>query len=108
VLQELLVLLKAATELVEEIQVRFDRGDAAADLVASLVTQTTLIQRYIARLGAELPNECSLQFAKLIEGVQSAVGGGNTWLSRAAGPELATEVLRQRICKTYGLATRNN
>jgi hypothetical protein len=108
VLQELIVLLKAATELVDEIHVRFDRGDAANDLVARLVAQTTLIQRYMARLRDELPNECRMLFARLLKGVQSAVNGGDAWLSRAAGPELASEVLRQRICKTYGVPTRNN
>jgi hypothetical protein len=103
-----MVLLKAATELVEEIHVRFDRGDAANDLVARLVAQTTLIQRYMARLQGELPTECRMQLAKLMKGVESAVNDGDAWLSGAAGPELASEVLRQRICRTYGVRTRNN
>jgi hypothetical protein len=101
-------LLRSATELISDIQLRFKRGDAAQEQVARLVTQTKLIQKYVARFGGELTSECRARIAMLIQEVQTAVSGGNAWLSRAAGPELAYQVLRQRICKTYGLPTRNN
>jgi hypothetical protein len=103
-----MVVLKAATELVREIKVRFERGDAARELVSRLVTQTTIIQRYIARLGNDLPKDVTDQIGKLFTDVKAVVECGDNWLSKAAGPELAAEVVRSRVCRTYGLSTRNN
>lgn len=107
-LQELMNLLKSANELVFEIGRLFEHGDAAGEAVNRLVAQTTLIQRYVARLGDGLPGDCRDQIARLSRSVQDVVRRGETWLSTADGPELATQVLRNRICRTYGMPARNN
>jgi len=103
-----MVLLKTATELVNEITARFDRGDAAEELVERLVTQTTIIERYVSRLGEGLPPDCLAEIAQLLDGVQVAVRRGNSWLVQADGPELAEQNLQRRVCRAYGLSTRNN
>ncbi|HEV3440126.1 MAG TPA: hypothetical protein VG122_22350 [Gemmata sp.] len=103
-----MVLLKTATDLVSEITTRFDRGDAAEALVERLVAQTTIIERYVSRLGDGLPSDCLAEIARLLAGVQAAVKRGNSWLVQADGPELAKQNLQRRVSRAYGLSTRNN
>jgi hypothetical protein len=108
VLQELMVILKVTSDLVNEITARFEQGDAAEKLVARLVSQATIIERYVARIGDGLTSECQLEIALLLENVQAAVKCGKDWLTQADGPELATLNIQWRICQAYGLSTRNN
>jgi len=103
-----MVLLKTATGLVSEITARLDQGDAAEELVGRLITQTTIIERYVARLGDGLSSDCRTEIARLLAGVQDAVRRGNSWLVQADGPELAKQNLQRRVCRAYGLSTRNN
>jgi hypothetical protein len=108
VVQELIVLLKATTGLVNEITARFERGDAAEKLVDRLVTQATIIERYVARLGDGLPGSCRAEIAQLLADVQTAVKCGNNWLAQADGPKLATQNLQRRVCRAYGVPSWNN
>lgn len=103
-LQEIKVLLKTAAGLVNEITQRFERGDAAERLIGQLITQTTIIERYVARLGEGLPSDCRAEIARLVEAVQVAVKRGNSWLAQADGPELAKQNLQRRVCRAYGLS----
>jgi hypothetical protein len=108
VLQELMLQLRTAFELVSEISARFERGDAAEESVNRLVAQTKIIQRYVARAGDGLSCECRTELANLLAAVQSTLRSGNCWLARAAGPELALQTQRRRLSQAYGLSSRNN
>lgn len=102
-LQELTAILRTTRALVDEIEARFQRGDAASTLVARAVAQTRMIGRYVARIGNDLPDECRIEIAQLLETVDRAVKTGDGWLSEATGPALAAQVLRQRISRAYGV-----
>jgi hypothetical protein len=108
VVQELVVLLKTANELVQEIEVRLQRGDAAQELIKRLATQTTIIERYIARIGEAMTPSCREEIGRLFKRVQKAVEVGNEWLVRADGTELARQNLQRRVSRAYGLPQRNN
>ena len=98
-----MVLLKAASSLANEIVARFERGDAAEGLVNRLIAESNVIERYVARLGDGLPVDCRKELERLASAVQNAVNCGNGWLKSAAGPELAAQAQRQRLCQAYGL-----
>ena len=106
--QELMAVLNGTTSLVNEITTRMERGDAAEKLVNQLVAQVKIIERYVARLGDGLSNECRLKIAQLLSRVQDAVKNGKNWMAKADGPELAILNLQRRISKTYGLSMRDN
>jgi hypothetical protein len=108
VIQELQRLLRAANQLVEEIGVRLKNGDAADDQVRTLVGQTRIISRYIARMGDGLSEDCRREFHQLLVNVQKAVTIGNGWLAQAAGPELAAQALKQKLSRAYGVPTHLN
>jgi hypothetical protein len=107
VVKELMFLLKEATALVDDIASRFERGDASEKLIERLIAQTRIVERYVARLGDNVPSHCRMEIAVLLRNVQAAVSKGSNWLARADGPELAQQNLQRRVCRAYGLATQN-
>jgi hypothetical protein len=87
-----------ASTLAAALGERFERGDAAPELVAQLGSR-------VAALAAgpdELPDELRTELAALLSRVETAVTAGDGWLTRT-GPELATEHARLRLRRAYGV-----
>ncbi len=97
-LQELRETVAAATELVAEIGLRFERGDPADELVARLESRLA----GLTRPAVEVPDELRAEIADLLVRVRETVATGDGWLART-GPELATQHARERLRRAYGV-----
>ena len=98
VLQELREMVAAATELVAEIGLRFERGDPADELVTRLESRLAVL----TRPGVEVPDELRAAIAVLLVRVRETVAAGDEWLVRT-GPELATQYARERLRRADGV-----
>lgn len=87
-----------ASALASAVSERFERGDAAPELVAQLGSRVAVL----ATGAADLPADLRSQLAALLARVESAVAAGDGWLTRT-GPELATEHARLRLRRAYGV-----
>ena len=92
----------AATELVAEIGLRFKAGDAADDLLAQLDADLAALTRQAPGTAEELPEDLRTEIARLLSLVQTVVATGDEWLART-GPELASQHVRQRLQRAYGV-----
>jgi hypothetical protein len=102
VLQELRETVAAAIKLVAEIDLRFKSGVPADELLGRLdAAIATLTQQ--ATGVADLPEDLRNEITQLFSLIQTAVTTGNEWLART-GPELASQHLRQRLHRAYGVS----
>ena len=92
----------AATGLVAEIGIRFTAGDAADDLFARLEAALATLTRQAPGTAEGLPDDLRAEIARLLSLVQTAVATGDDWLART-GPELASQHVRQRLQRAYGV-----
>lgn len=94
-------LVADATNLVAEIGLRFKQGDPAVEQVALLESRLVTLTRQTSG-AAEVPPDLRDQIAELLSRVRETVATGDEWLART-GPELATQHLRQRLKRAYGV-----
>lgn len=92
----------AATGLVAEIGLRFKAGDAADDLFARLDAVLAALARPVPGTAEDLPEDLRTEIARLLSLVQTVVATGDEWLART-GPELASQHVRQRLQRAYGV-----
>ena len=92
----------AATGLVAEIGLRFKAGDAADDLLAQLDADLAALTRPVPGTAEDLPEDLRTEIARLLSLVQTVVATGDEWLART-GPELASQHVRQRLQRAYGV-----
>ena len=95
----------AATGLVAEIGLRFKAGDAADDLFARLdavLAVLAALARPVPGTAEDLPEDLRTEIARLLSLVQTVVATGDEWLART-GPELASQHVRQRLQRAYGV-----
>ena len=92
----------AATGLVAEIGLRFKAGDAADDLFTRLDAVLVALARQVPGTAEDLPEDLRTEIARLLSLVQTAVATGDEWLART-GPELASQHVRQRLQRAYGV-----
>jgi len=101
VLQEVRNTVAVATRLVAEIGLRFKTGEPADELLGRLeATIATLAQQ--AAGVANLPDDLQNEITQLLALVQEAVTTGDEWLAQT-GPELASQHVRQRLQRAYGV-----
>jgi hypothetical protein len=105
VLEELREIVRSAAELTARIGDRFRGGDAAEELLGLLAARVAEIRRLAA--GAGLPEECRAEITGLFGRLQVTINEGDGWLAQA-GPELASQTLRQRVRRAYGLPPRDD
>jgi hypothetical protein len=98
VLQDIHVPLNAATELVAEIARRFQSGDPAEKELAELAA---CVAGVAAHDPTTLPEEVRAAVERLLRSVDEALTAGGQWLEKA-GPELASQQVRQRLRRAYG------
>lgn len=98
VLQEMREAVVDASTLAAALGERFERGDAAPELVAQLGSRVA----DLTAGAAEMPDDLRTQLAVLLARVEAALVAGEGWLGRT-GPELATEHARQRLRRAYGV-----
>lgn len=90
-----------ATQLVAEIDLQLKTGAPADELLTRLdATLATLTQQ--ATGAASSPDDLRNEITQLFALVQTAITTGNEWLART-GPELASQHLRQRLHRAYGV-----
>lgn len=92
----------AATGLVAEIGLRFKAGDAADDLFVRLDAVLAALARPVPGTAEDLPEDLRTEIARLLSLVQTVVATGDEWLART-GPELASQHVRQRLQRAYGV-----
>ncbi len=93
--------MAVATRLVAEIGLRFKTGEPADELLGHLeATIATLAQQ--ATGVANLPDDLQNEITQLLALVQEAVTTGDEWLAQT-GPELASQHVRQRLQRAYGV-----
>lgn len=107
VLQELRESVQSATELIAQIGARFQCGDPAEELRLLLTDRVSEIERLAAQAGRDLPQDCRDQIAQLFGRFQVTITEGDGWLEQT-GPELASDNLRQRVRRAYGLPPRDD
>ena len=100
--QELRAAVTAAADLVMEVGRRFESGDPAEDLLPRLAARLADIERRAILLGPE----CRGEVDRLLQALAAVVSGGEAWLTRVDGLELASHHLRARVRQAYGIATR--
>jgi hypothetical protein len=98
VLQDIEQSLNIATELVAEIAKRFQGGDPADKELSEL---SACLAGLASHDPAALPEEARVAVQQLLGRVDAALALGRGWLDRA-GPELASQQIRQRLQKAYG------
>ncbi len=91
-----------AAKLIAEIGVRFKSGDSAPELIRRLETEIVNLFRLTSGKVDDLPDDLRNEIAKLLALVQTTVAVGDDWLART-GPELASQHVRQRLRRTYGI-----
>jgi hypothetical protein len=98
VLQDIYQKLNTATELVAEIAKRFQGGDPAEKELAGLAA---CLAGLAAHDPATLPDDVRGAVGLLLRRLDAALAAGGEWLEKA-GPELASQQVRQRLQKVYG------
>ncbi|WP_171470390.1 hypothetical protein [Frigoriglobus tundricola] len=91
-----------AAKLIAEIGVRFKSGDSALELIRRLETELATLFRLSAGKVHDLPDDLRTEIAQLLARVQATVAIGDDWLART-GPELATQHVRLRLKRAYGV-----
>lgn len=109
-LQELRESVKAASDLVTEVEARFRSGDPAEGLLQALAGCVSDIERRLAGAGQTVPDELRAGLAQLLSRFQTAVTTGGSWLARseADGLELASQHLQLRVRRAYGVPARSD
>jgi hypothetical protein len=98
VLQELRETICTAKALVAEIGIRFKSGSPADELIAQLGALLATLPQH----SNEIPNDLQAELTELLSRVEESVLIGDNWLQQT-GPELASQQLRQRLRRTYGV-----
>jgi nucleoside-diphosphate-sugar epimerase len=104
---ELREALHAAAELANRIAERFRAGDSAEVSLRQLAEKVAAIRRLAAQAGKDLPEDCRAEITQLLGLFQVTITEGDGWLTQA-GSELATDNLRQRLRRAYGLRPRDD
>ncbi|MBA4065288.1 MAG: hypothetical protein C0501_16575 [Isosphaera sp.] len=100
-LQDFRVAVRAAADLAAEVGLRFELGDPADDLLPALSARLAEVE---GLAGTDPPPEARAELDRLLGLIRVAVGGGEDWLRRPFGLELASQHLRARVRRAYGLA----
>ena len=90
----------------EELAVRFARGDAADDLRSQLAARVAEIGRWIATMNGPLPDPVQAAITRLLTRVQTTTQTGESWLEQATA-ELAPRTTQVRLQRAYGLRPRD-
>jgi hypothetical protein len=98
VLQELRETICTAKSLVAEIGIQFKSGSPAEELI----TQLGALLATLPQHSNEIPSDLQAALAELLFQVEESVLIGDNWLEQT-GPELASQQLRQRLRRTYGV-----
>jgi cobalt-zinc-cadmium efflux system outer membrane protein len=85
---------------------RLDAGEGTPLEVNTARIRLADVERRAILAGRDLPPEYRDEIARLLSRLQAAVSGGEGWLTRADGLELAAHNLRQRVRQVYGIETR--
>lgn len=102
VLQELRETLTVANTLIAAIGIRFKSGEPAEDLIAQLSALLAILSQQTKDLPKDIPSDLQAELTQLFSCVDESVSIGENWL-RETGPELASQQLRQRLRRTYGV-----
>jgi hypothetical protein len=102
-LQDFRASVRAAADLAVEVGRRFELGDPADDLLPALAAKLAEVEARAAGAG-DLPPDARADLDRLLALIRVAVGGGEDWLRRPFGLELASQHLRARVRRAYGLA----
>jgi hypothetical protein len=90
-----------ATEIVREIEVRFQKGDAAHHALRRLHAIVPTLMGY-AQLEGNIPADLREEMARLLDRIRAALATGSEWLARTE-PELIAQQVRLRLRRTYGM-----
>ena len=77
------------------------QGDPAEEQVAQLESRLAAMAQQVSGV-VDVPPDVREQIAELLSRVQETVATGDEWLART-GPELATQHVRQRLRRAYGV-----
>jgi hypothetical protein len=91
-----------AAKRIAEIDVRFKSGDSALELIRQLETDIATVFRLTSGKVDDLPDDLRNEIANLLALVQATIAVGDDWLART-GPELATQHVRLRLRRAYGI-----
>lgn len=85
-LQELLLALTDAEELLVQMGLRFHDGDATAELADQFAVRFDEIAKRLHELGTHRTSEVDVRLAELVVRLQSCVAIGEGWLNQTANP----------------------
>ena len=97
--------LREAVERTQQLMELWKGGQAAPELVQSVVETGQELREVLVNEGGRLPEDIRQEAIQLLNCLEEVIRCGQEWLENCGGPQLAETAWRERLGKVYGMTS---
>ena len=97
--------LEEAAERSRQLMELWKGGQAAPELVQSVVAAGHELREVLVSEGGRLPEDIRQEAIQFPSCIEEVIRCGEEWLQKCGGPQLAETAWRERLGKVYGLTS---